>query len=205
MFNLNVYLAALGISFGQIVGIGPQNAYVIRQGLGRSHILPIILICIIVDILLISAGVLGMGHLISSIPGFIQMVAWLGAGFLLWLGIKSFRSAIKPGCMDLTSKVERHRGRAIRTVLMVSLLNPYVWLDTVVLIGSVASVYGKHAAPSFLLGSITASIGWFACIGLFASKLSPLFRKPNSWRVLDCLIGVVMLFTSGLLLWNFAF
>jgi L-lysine exporter family protein LysE/ArgO len=97
MFNWNVYLAALGLSTSQIVGIGPQNAFIIRQGIGRSHILPIVLICIVADVMLISCGVLGMGKVIGAIPGFVQTVAWLGAGFLLWLGFKSFRAALHPG------------------------------------------------------------------------------------------------------------
>ncbi|WP_293765969.1 LysE/ArgO family amino acid transporter [uncultured Aquitalea sp.] len=203
MFNFNVYLAALGLSTSQIVGIGPQNAYVLRQGIGRSHILPIVLICIVADVLLISAGVLGMGQVIAGIPGFIRVVTWLGAAFLLWLGIKSFRAAWSAGGMQLEGSVERDRQRAIRTILVVTLLNPYVWLDTVILIGSVASVYGSHAAPSFILGSITASICWFAGIGFFAGKLAPWFKKPGSWRALDIIIGLVMVFTSSMLVWNY--
>ena len=205
MFNLNVYLAALGLSTSQIVGIGPQNAFIIRQGIGRSHILPIVLICIVADVMLISCGVLGMGKIIGAIPGFVQMVAWLGAGFLLWLGFKSFRAALHPGALKLDGSVERDREKAIRTILLVTLLNPYVWLDTVILIGSVASVYGSQAAPSFILGSITASVMWFTGIGFFASKLAPLFQQERSWRILDCAIGLIMLFTSSLLLWNYGF
>jgi len=205
MFNLNVYLAALGLSTSQIVGIGPQNAFIIRQGIGRSHILPLVLICIVADVLLISCGVLGMGRVIGAIPGFVQIVAWLGAGFLLYLGFKSFRAAMQPGMLMLEGSVERDRKRAIRTILLVTLLNPYVWLDTVILIGSVASVYGRHAAPSFILGSVTASIVWFAGIGFFAGQLAPLFQQARSWRILDCAIGLIMLFTSSLLLWNYGF
>jgi L-lysine exporter family protein LysE/ArgO len=82
---------------------------------------------------------------------------------------------------------------------------PYVWLDTVILIGSVASVYGSQSAPSFILGSITASVSWFVGIGFFASKLAPLFQQERSWRILDCAIGLIMLFTSSLLVWNYGF
>ncbi|KUM01912.1 LysE/ArgO family amino acid transporter [Chromobacterium subtsugae] len=203
MFNFSVFLSALGISFSQIVGIGPQNAYVLRQGIGRSHVVPIILICIVADILLIASGVLGMGKVVAGIPGFVGVVAWGGAAFILWLGFKSFRSAFSAGAMSLEGSVERDRKRAIRTILAVTLLNPYVWLDTVVLIGGVSSVYGEHGALSFLLGSLCASVLWFGAIGLFAGKLAPLFQKPSSWKVLDCVIGLVMLFTAAMLIGNY--
>lgn len=203
MFNFNVFLAALGISGGQIISIGPQNAFVLRQGIGRSHVLPIIAVCIIADILLITSGVLGMGKVIASVPGFLTTVTWLGAAFLLWLAFKAFRSAVRPGTLSLAGGVERDRKRAIRTILMVTLLNPYVWLDTVVLIGGVSTVYGEEAMLSFLLGSLAASVLWFCSIGFFAGKLAPLFQKESSWRVLDVVIGVVMLLTASLLVWNY--
>ncbi|QEL55234.1 LysE/ArgO family amino acid transporter [Chromobacterium paludis] len=203
MFNFNVFLSALGISFSQIVGIGPQNAYVLRQGIGRSHVLPIIAICIAADILLIASGVLGMGKVVAGIPGFLSVVTWGGAAFILWLGFKSFRAAYQAGGMSLAGSVERDRKRAIRTILVVTLLNPYVWLDTVVLIGGVSTVYGEEANLSFLLGSLCASVLWFSIIGLFAGKLAPLFEKPVSWRVLDGVIGLVMLFTASMLIYNY--
>ncbi|AXE31975.1 lysine transporter LysE [Chromobacterium phragmitis] len=203
MFNFSVFLSALGISFSQIVGIGPQNAYVLRQGIGRSHVLPIIAICIAADVLLIAAGVLGVGKVVAGIPGFISVVTWAGAAFILWLGFKSFRSAMNAGGMSLEGGVERDRKSAIRTILVVTLLNPFVWLDTVVLIGSVSSVYGEHGALSFLMGSLSASVLWFGAIGLFAGKLAPLFTKPASWRALDCVIGFVMLFTAAMLIYNY--
>ena len=205
MFNFSVYLSALGLSIGQIVGIGPQNAFVLRQGIGRSHILPIVAICIVADVFLIACGVMGVGKLLNAIPGFIVTVTWLGAGFILWLGYKAFRSALTPGAMSLAGGVERDRKRAIRTVLAVTLLNPYTWLDTVVLIGGVSAIYGESAAPSFLLGDLSASVLWFGGIGCFAGKLAPLFQRPQSWRVLDCVIGLVMLFTAFMLLRNYGF
>jgi len=132
-------------------------------------------------------------------------VAWLGAAFLLWLGIKAFRSAWNPSGTDMSGQAEKQYGKAMRALIIVTLFNPYVWLDTVILIGGVSSVYGRHAAPSFILGSFCASLLWFSIIGFFAGKLSPLFNKPSSWRVLDGVIGLVMLATSSLLLFNFGF
>jgi len=204
-FNPSVYLSALMLSAGQIIGIGPQNAYVIRQGLGRSHVAPIVVICVVCDILLISAGVFGMGSLIAGLPLFVKTVTWLGAAFMFWLAYKAFRAALAPSGLALSDSVERDRKTVIRTILAVTLLNPYVWLDTVVLIGSLSSAYGPGSQLSFILGCITASITWFVAIGFFAGKLAPVFEKPTSWRALDLAIGVVMLLTGSILLRNFGF
>jgi L-lysine exporter family protein LysE/ArgO len=204
-FNPSVYLSALMLSAGQIIGIGPQNAFVIKQGLGRSHVMPIVLICVVCDALLISAGVLGMGSLIAGLPLFVKTVTWLGAAFMFWLAYKAFRAALAPSGLTLGDSVERDRKVVIRTILAVTLLNPYVWLDTVVLIGGLSSAYGPGSQLSFILGSITASLTWFLAIGFFAGKLGPLFEKPSSWRMLDLVIGLVMLSTGSLLLYNFGF
>jgi len=204
-FNPSVYLSALMLSAGQIIGIGPQNAFVIKQGLGRSHVMPIVLICVVCDALLISAGVLGMGSLIAGLPLFVKTVTWLGAAFMFWLAYKAFRAALAPSGLTLGDSVERDRKVVIRTILAVTLLNPYVWLDTVVLIGGLSSAYGPGSQLSFILGSITASLTWFLAIGFFAGKLGPLFEKPSSWRMLDLVIGLVMLTTGSLLLSNFGF
>lgn len=201
--SLNVYLSALALSASQIVGIGPQNAFVIRQGIGRQHVLPIVLICIVCDVLLIAAGVLGMGRLVASLPGFVGMVTWAGAAFLLWLSFKAFRAAWQPGRLDASGSIERDRRQVIRTILLVTLLNPYVWLDTVVLIGSVSSVYGAENAGVFLLGCITSSVLWFVLVGFGAGKLAPWFEKPASWRLLDVAIGCIMLLTAIMLVRNY--
>lgn len=201
--SLNVYLSALALSASQIVGIGPQNAFVIRQGIGRQHVLPIVLICIVCDVLLIAAGVLGMGRLVASLPGFVGVVTWAGAAFLLWLSFKAFRAAWQPGRLDASGSIERDRKQVIRTILLVTLLNPYVWLDTVVLIGSVSSVYGAENAGVFLLGCITSSVLWFVLVGFGAGKLAPWFEKPASWRLLDVAIGCIMLLTAIMLVRNY--
>ncbi|KMJ54019.1 amino acid transporter LysE [Vogesella sp. EB] len=201
--SLNVYLSALALSASQIVGIGPQNAFVIRQGIGRQHVLPIVLICIVCDVLLIAAGVLGMGRLVAALPGFVGVVTWAGAAFLLWLSFKAFRAAWQPGRLDASGGIERDRKQVIRTILLVTLLNPYVWLDTVVLIGSVSSVYGTDNAGVFLLGCITSSVLWFVLVGFGAGKLAPWFEKPASWRLLDVAIGCIMLLTAIMLVRNY--
>ncbi|WP_374497168.1 LysE/ArgO family amino acid transporter [Vogesella indigofera] len=201
--SLNVYLSALALSASQIVGIGPQNAFVIRQGIGRQHVLPIVLICIVCDVLLIAAGVLGMGRLVAALPGFVGVVTWAGAAFLLWLSFKAFRAAWQPGRLDASGGIERDRKKVIRTILLVTLLNPYVWLDTVVLIGSVSSVYGTDNAGVFLLGCITSSVLWFVLVGFGAGRLAPWFEKPASWRLMDVAIGCIMLLTAIMLVRNY--
>lgn len=198
-----VYLSALGITASQIVGIGPQNAFVIRQGIARSHVLPIVAICIACDILLISAGVLGVGGWVAGHPALMRWVVWGGAAFIAWLGVKSLRSAFTDKSLDAAGDVERGKRNAIRTILVVTLLNPYVWLDTVVLIGSVSSVYGAAAKLSFILGAATASCLWFLAIGVGAGRLAPWFESAKSWRVLDGAIAAVMFLTATLLVLNF--
>lgn len=201
--DMSVYLSAVALSASQIVGIGPQNAFVLRQGIGRQHVWPVVLICIVCDVLLISAGVLGMGRVVASIPGFVGIVTWAGAAFLLWLSFKAFRAAWQPGQLDAAGQIETCRRQVIRTVLLVTLLNPYVWLDTVVLIGSVSSVYGHANAPAFLLGCITSSVLWFVLVGFGAGKLAPWFKQPASWRLLDAAIGCIMLLTASMLVVNY--
>ncbi|GGY20284.1 LysE/ArgO family amino acid transporter [Paludibacterium paludis] len=205
MFDASVMFSAFGLAFAQIVGIGPQNAYVLRQGIARSHVGLIVLVCIVCDIVLMSCGVFGMGGVIAGVPGLVRVLAWGGAGFIFWLGFKAFRAAFarQHGALSLDGNVERERRAVCRTLLMVTLLNPYALLDTIVLIGGVSSAYGKHNQVSFLIGSTLASACWFVALGAFAAKLAPWFARPASWRVLDGAIGVVMFFTGGMLLVNF--
>ena len=204
MFDLSVYGAAFTLAASQIVGIGPQNAFVLKQGIARSHVLPIVLICIVADTVLIVAGVFGVGTQLASVPAFIPTIAWAGAAFLGYLALKSWRSALWPCTMRVSGAVEHGRSAVLRTVLAVTLLNPYVWLDTVFLIGGLSAVYGYEGRWSFVLGSSTASILWFTAVGFGAALLAPLFQHPRSWRVLDALIGCVLLLTAASLLRNFA-
>lgn len=203
MFNINVFLSAFALAAGQIVGIGPQNAYVIRQGIARRHIVPIVVICIVCDVLLISLGVLGIGTLLAAIPGFITLVSWLGAGFIAWLGLRALRSSLQPQASSLEGDIVHERRGAIRSVLLLTLLNPYVWLDTVVLIGGLSAAYGEAGRLSFIGGALLASILWFSTVGFLAGRLAPYFAKPTSWRILDGVIALVMFATAISLLLNF--
>lgn len=203
MFNLQVFLSAFALSVAQIAGIGPQNAFVIRQGIARSHVLPIVVICVLCDVFLIGLGVFGMGRVVSGIPGFVEAMAWGGAAFVSWLGLRSLYAAWRNRGGMSAGDAQNDRRRVIRDILVVTFVNPYAWLDTVVLIGGVSAVYGAETNTSFLLGSLTASALWFGAVGFGAGKLAPLFERPASWRVLDGVIGVVMLLTAASLLINF--
>lgn len=200
-----VYFSALGLAAGQIVGIGPQNAFVIRQGIGRSHVLPIALVCILCDVFFIGAGVWGVGTWVASHHELMNWAIWGGAAFITFLGVRSLRSALTPRQLDSQGGVEKNRAAAIKTILLVSLFNPYVWIDTVVLIGSVSSAYGAENKGAFLLGCLTASLIWFLGIGFFAGKLAPWFASAKSWRILDGAIAVIMFITAGMLVARFGF
>ncbi|BEV73539.1 MULTISPECIES: LysE/ArgO family amino acid transporter [unclassified Paludibacterium] len=203
IFSPAVFGSAALLAASQIVSIGPQNAFVIRQGLARQHIVPIILICILSDFLLIGLGVLGMGKLLNAIPGFVGMALLASALLVAWLGLRSLRAALRPAGGLPGGKVADQRSAAIRTILAVTLLNPYVWFDTVVLIGGVSASCLPEARPSFFAGALLASVLWFSLVGGLSTRLAPWFERPNSWRWLDGGVALVMFITAGTMAWRF--
>lgn len=181
-------------SFGLIVAIGAQNAYVLKQGLLKQHIFWVCLVCFLCDFTLLSLGVLGLGSLIGQSKIATLSLAIFGAVFLLWYGFRSFRSAYQGGA---NLSVDGAHSQAtlkqtIATTLALTLLNPHVYLDTLVLVGSIASPLATSEKYQFLIGAVCASALWFFGLGYGARLLIPLFAKPNTWRVLDGFIGVVM-------------
>jgi L-lysine exporter family protein LysE/ArgO len=197
MFSLAVFGAAAALTAAQIVGIGPQNAFVIRQGLARSHVPSIVALCIVCEFGLVSLGVLGVGQSLFALPGLVRLLTWGGAAFIFVLGLMSLRKALKPSAAgSLAGSVVRGRRAALRTVLVVTLLNPYAWLDTVLLIGSVSALYGKDGRLSFMVGSLLVSSLWFCLLGLLSGRFSAWFVRPGSMRALDGVIGGVMLLTA---------
>ena len=188
---------ALGASL--IVAIGAQNAFVLRQGIRREHVLPVAAICVVVDATLISLGVAGFGAIVERVPQLLAVTAWGGAAFLGVHGALSLRSALKPHALraDEARPSGRSLSAVVATALAVSLLNPHVYLDTVVLLGSVASQYPAGLRPSFALGAMTASATWFFGLGFGARVLAPLFARPVAWRVLDLLIAAIMWAIAG--------
>lgn len=179
-----------------IIAIGLQNAFILRQGLKNRFILPAVLTASFVDVFLIGCGVLGFGYLIEQQPALIDWIRWGGASFLFFYGLKSFLSALKPENLDdEKAKGMLKDGSSRETILIIlgiSLLNPHVYLDTVVLIGGLSASYGEAGKYWFGLGAMIASFVWFFALGYGARLLSPLFAKQRAWQILDIVIGITM-------------
>lgn len=203
--TLTSFLAGLGLGASLIMAIGAQNAYVLRQGLLRSHSLAVAGLCVAIDWLLIVTGALGFGVLVSRFPALTAIAAWGGAGFLLVYGALAFRSAARPGALHAGAPASRLEtvtlAGALTTTLAVSLLNPHVYLDTVVLLGGVAANYDLPQRAAFVLGACMASALWFFGLAIGARMLAPVFERPVAWRVLDVAIGCIMWWiAAGLML-----
>jgi L-lysine exporter family protein LysE/ArgO len=173
-----------------IVAIGAQNAYVLRQGLRRDRVLAVVLVCMLSDLVLIAAGVAGIGAIVDRAGFVLDVVRWLGVAFLAWYGVGSLRRAAHPGGLAAD---ERGSQRVVTTAVLLTWLNPHVYLDTVLLLGSIANTHGTDGRWWFALGAGTASIVWFAGLGYGARLAAPVLARPTAWRVLDVLIGVTML------------
>lgn len=196
-------IAAQGFSLGGglIVAIGAQNAFVLRQGLVKRHVLPLVLFCALSDALLIAAGAAGFGSLVAASPLMLKLAAFGGAAFLAAYGVRAFRNALTPQVMPAAAAESVTLGRALATVAAFTYLNPHVYLDTVVLVGGIAGRYPVGERVWFAGGAMLASLVWFASLGYGARLLAPLFARPIAWRILDTLIGVIMLTLAiGLLL-----
>jgi L-lysine exporter family protein LysE/ArgO len=184
--------SGLALGLGLIVAIGAQNAFVLRQGLRLEHVAAVVAVCALSDIALIAAGVLGAGATLSRLPWLIPVVCFAGAAFLLCYGLLAARRALRPGAL-LPDAVGARTGLAVTvgTCLALTWLNPHVYLDTVVLLGSMASTYGEHRWQ-FAAGAGLGSAVWFTGLGYGARLLRPVFARPAAWRVLDGGIAVVM-------------
>lgn len=180
----------LGLSL--IVAIGAQNAYILRQGLLRQHVFILCLICALSDAILIVAGVAGLGTLIAQSPVLITVVTVGGAAFLFWYGFSAFRRAMHPDGMRVANTGAVSLKAAIGTCLALTFLNPHVYLDTVVLVGSLSARFEGADRVAYGAGAVIASFVWFFTLGYGARLLQPFFAKPAAWRILDCLIGVIM-------------
>ncbi|MYM72118.1 LysE family transporter [Duganella sp. FT134W] len=187
------FLKGIGLGGSLIVAIGSQNAYLLRQALKREFVITCISICIICDVVLIAAGVAGMGKLIIEAPALLFWIKIAGAGFLFWYGLRAARSACNPSAMvDDQNNTAPDRKTVIAAMLAFSLLNPHVYLDTVVLLGSIGGQQPGDSRLYFALGAMLASILWFSSLGLGAQYLRPVFSRPGAWRILDGIIALVM-------------
>lgn len=198
----SAWLKGIGLGASLIMAIGGQNAHVLRMGLSRQHIGITVLVCIVGDVLLIAAGVAGMGALIEQSPALMTVARWAGAAFLTWYGLRAWRAAFSTGALHAEKGVPTISWQqAALTVMALTWLNPHVYLDTVVLLGSIASQQTPLAQPWFALGAMTASLLWFLGLGYGARLLSPVFASARAWRILDGLIGCMMLGLAVSLAW----
>ncbi len=197
MFDLTIFLSGLGVSAGLIMAIGAQNVHVIRTGILGEHVGLTVATCILIDTVLIGLGVAGVGSLVQTSPMLLALAKWGGAAFLLWYGVRSWRAVFNGSAMQVRPGQARISWRqALVSVLALSLLNPHVYLDTVVLLGAIGGSFAPADRPSFMLGAICASALWFTSIGYGATRLSHLFAKPVAWKWIDGVAGTTMLALS---------
>lgn len=175
-----------------IVAIGAQNAFVLRQGLVRRHVFAVAAICALSDLVLITAGVGGLGTLVREAPSLLTAITLAGAVFLAAYGVISFGRAFRPGALTPADRSGAGLGATIATCLALTFLNPHVYLDTVVLIGALSARHPGAGAVAFGAGAGLASVTWFFGLGYGARLAAPIFARPRAWQVLDTLIGFVM-------------
>lgn len=194
--DLLTLAAGLGTGLSLIVAIGAQNAYVLRLGLHRRHVPAIVGVCAVSDLLLIALGVAGLGALVQARPAVLSVIGWAGAAFLVGYGLLAARRAMRPGAPASAASDEGAADASMRgsvlTCLGLTWLNPHVYLDTVLLLGSVAAGYGAHRWL-FGVGAGLASVLWFSVLGFGARYARPLFARPTAWRVLDGAIAATMI------------
>ncbi|MFM6962861.1 MAG: LysE/ArgO family amino acid transporter [Micrococcales bacterium] len=188
---LLAYFTGLLTGWSLIVAIGAQNAFVIRQGLTRKHILPVVAICAAADALLIAVGVAGLGAVIKGLPWMLEGIRWFGVAYLTWFGVKSIRAAFKNDTLDARGEASGSLKSAVLTVLAMTFLNPHVYLDTVIFVGSIANQFGD-LHWQFAFGAMTASVVWFFALGYGSRAMSRFMSKAIFWRVLDSVIAVIM-------------
>ncbi|MGH8354915.1 MAG: LysE/ArgO family amino acid transporter [Pseudomonas sp.] len=193
------YLNGLLVAAGLIVAIGAQNAFVLAQSLRREHHLPVAALCVLCDALLVTAGVFGLAGLLAQSPLLLGIARWGGAAFLLWLGAQALRRACNPQALQQASTAgPRSRRAVLLSALAVTLLNPHVYLDTVLLIGSLGAQ--QRVPGAYALGAASASLLWFFALALGAAWLAPWLARPATWRLLDLAVALMMLAVAAQLL-----
>jgi len=181
-----------------IVAIGAQNAFVIRQGLARQHVFLVVIICTLSDLTLIALGAGGLGKIVQSNASFLEVIRWFGVAYLTWFGIKTLRSVFKKEKLITSEYSSESIGKIARTTLALTWLNPHVYLDTVILLGTVSNQF-KENRWIFSAGAMLASTLWFAAIGFGAQSAARFMSRPIFWKVLDGVIAAIM-FSIAILL-----
>ncbi|BCX70269.1 MULTISPECIES: LysE/ArgO family amino acid transporter [Pseudomonas] len=185
------YVNGLLVAFGLIMAIGTQNAFVLAQSLRREHHLPVAALCVMCDAILVAAGVFGLATVLAQNPTLLAVARWGGAVFLIWYGSQALRRAFSKQSLQ---QGENQTVRSLRAVMLsalaVTLLNPHVYLDTVLLIGSLGAQQTEPGA--YVVGAASASLLWFFTLALGAAWLAPWLARPSTWRILDLLVAVMM-------------
>ena len=189
---LLTYATGFGLGGGLIIAIGAQNAFVLGQGLRRNHPLMVALVCALCDAILIAAGVAGLGTLIAAYPLLTKIAAWGGGAFLIWYGIGAFRRLFETETLSDDTRSKKGWKAVLSTTLAVTLLNPHVYLDTVVMLGGIGGQYPADERLSFALGAMSASFVWFFSIALGAAWLAPYVARPITWKIVDAITCAVM-------------
>ncbi|GAB3792963.1 LysE/ArgO family amino acid transporter [Nocardioides ungokensis] len=190
---LDASLTGLVTGLSLIVAIGAQNAYVLRQGLARDHVGAVVLVCTLSDVVLIVAGVAGIGTVVENAPWALTVVRWLGVAFLGWYGVSSLLRARRTESLRVAAGGPTSSRAVVGRAVALTWLNPHVYLDTVLLLGTVANHQGSTGRWWFALGACLGSALWFTGLGYGARSASRVLATPRAWQVLDVLIGVVML------------
>jgi len=199
---MTAFFAGFSLGFSLILAIGSQNAFVLKQGIKKQHVLLVCLICATSDATLISLGVAGFGAIVNEYPSITLYARYGGAAFLFFYSALSFRSAFKQNhALEVDSAVQVSAVKTIAICLAFTWLNPHVYLDTVVLLGSISTQY-EGSQLYFALGAILASFTFFFSLGFGARLLAPLFQKPISWKVLEFFVGLTMLGIGLTLVFN---
>ncbi len=197
-------LPGLLTGFSLIMAIGAQNAFLIRQGLTKKHVPLVVAICAVSDALLIFAGIGGLGLAVSKLPTLLEVVRWFGVAYLLWFAFKSAQSAFKTEQLNAGTGQSGSLKQVVITTLALTYLNPHVYLDTVIFLGSIGNQFGENRW-FFATGAAVASIIWFSLVGFGAKAAAGIMAKPIFWRVLDSLIAIVMVSIAVMLAtFNFA-
>jgi L-lysine exporter family protein LysE/ArgO len=186
------FLAGFALGGSLIVAIGAQNAYVIRQAILGKHIFWICLFCSLSDAVLIWCGIYGLGAFLKLVPNLIHIFTYGGAAFLIWYGIHAMRRAMRPQAMTDAAAGSDTLRSALLMCAAFTFLNPHVYLDTVILVGSIGNARAAGEQPAFATGATVASFAWFFGLGYGATFLRPWLAQPRVWRFIDCAIAVIM-------------
>lgn len=184
------YSNGLLVAIGLIMAIGAQNAFVLAQSLRREHHLPVAALCILCDAILVAAGVFGLASLLAQSATLLAIARWGGAAFLLWYGSQALLRAARPQSLQAAGSEPRSLRAVLLTALAVTLLNPHVYLDTVLLIGSLGAQQVEPGA--YAAGAASASFLWFSTLALGAAWLAPWLARPLTWRLIDLGVAVMM-------------